>query len=718
MGKIHIAVLKNDIEQVKLLVEKGGYFFWDAPVPIDTPADVLIDLGDRIYCRKNDTAMDCAVRYGRFEIVKYLHQKGAKWSGKGLFETLCMNNSKSSKQAGLVDINIKDTVRYVLKNMQCTDNSRAELTRVFHESSDNHELVEFVINECGVAIHPNISSYLLHIKELHKEANMQFAKWIITKYGTFNKPDLKHIAGMFGYTQKGSHASYYYTTTNEFRNACIELYDYFINLYCTDQSRFYEHMLGACEEDDALLLERCKIKKIFMKDSFVSSNLPHGGKTVIQCLVEFSVRKGKSKAFQWLISNGANIFAKTRENLTLLALAEKQMNTAANEQRPDYEKIIKYISPLQRSKDADERAQEQAKQREAEARKLLEQEEREAEIIRVQKEAEAKKLREQEKLNKNLERFLEMQANPSGHAGAISQINSNDINEDLGRISISFVIDYSDIKRGKDLGKGSFGIVYQGTWANMQVAVKELQVKQLSEKHTEEFKNEAKIMANLTTEHIVRLYAICTQPYCLVMEYMEKGSLHAVLHGEETLDWTTRKTIALDVAYGLSFIHSKDILHRDLKSLNVLINRQNRAKLTDFGLSTIKKESSSSTQQTNAVGTLLWMAPELFQRKAKHTTESDVYSYGVILYEIASGKVPFEDEEITNQALIMEWIKNGEHDDIPADCPAPFGQLIVNCWKVKPSERFGLPKIIEELCSMKTIEYRDNLDTLNSSLKK
>ncbi len=106
----------------------------------------------------------------------------------------------------------------------------------------------------------------------------------------------------------------------------------------------------------------------------------------------------------------------------------------------------------------------------------------------------------------------------------------------------------------------------------------------------------------------------------MVMEYLPKGSLYQVLHdSKETLPWNPiRWDIAIDVGKGLSYLHSQNIVHRDLKSLNVLLDDQYRAKITDFGLAKIKLETNSTTTKTKqGMGTTRWRAPELFKRGAK-----------------------------------------------------------------------------------------------------
>jgi serine/threonine protein kinase len=265
----------------------------------------------------------------------------------------------------------------------------------------------------------------------------------------------------------------------------------------------------------------------------------------------------------------------------------------------------------------------------------------------------------------------------------------------------SLLINYSDLTFKQDdkgqrkvLGKGGFGTVYQGMWRYNDVAVKELLISNVNDSILSEFQNEAQVMAKLRSDYLVRFYGYCISPkYCLVMEYLPGGSLYQILHSNRSLDWSLRLQIVKDMARGLAFLHSEGILHRDIKSLNVLINEYSRAKLTDFGLSRVKTESMTSTK--GSVGTVFWMSPELFRRNAKYTQKSDIYSMGVTFWEIVSRKVPFGDAQ--DPAIIPTWIMQGEREEIPEDCPKKLATLISFCWKDKPEDRPDAGRIVDYL---------------------
>ncbi len=273
--------------------------------------------------------------------------------------------------------------------------------------------------------------------------------------------------------------------------------------------------------------------------------------------------------------------------------------------------------------------------------------------------------------------------------------------------SVSYQIDYKELTFGRELGKGGFGIVYQGTWRqHAQVAIKQLLFDDISPEASEEFDTESRVMARLRSPHIVQFYGYCAIPRrCIVMEYMPNGSLYSVLRNtKQPLDWSIRIRIAIDIASGISFLHQEHILHRDIKSLNVLLDASYGAKLTDFGLSKVKSESRSQSMATRtnreAVGTIAWMAPELFGRKAIYTQKSDIYSFGITLWELASRKIPFADAG--NPALIPSWVSQGEREDIPKDCPQKLASLITACWDASPDKRPDANAVITYLKSDKT----------------
>jgi predicted Ser/Thr protein kinase len=257
----------------------------------------------------------------------------------------------------------------------------------------------------------------------------------------------------------------------------------------------------------------------------------------------------------------------------------------------------------------------------------------------------------------------------------------------------------AELTFGKILGAGSFGRVYQGTWRHSEVAIKELLPECLSPVAVEEFEREAHTMQRLRSPHVIQFYGYCVSPkYCIVMEYMPQGSLFNLLHySQKPLSWEMRIHIAQDLSKGLEYLHAEKVLHRDIKSQNVLLSENNTVKLTDFGLSKVKMETRSATKGVQSVGTLAWMAPELFARNGVYTFKADIYSLGMTLWELASRDTPFK--EAPSPAMISCWVLGGEREEIPADCPQKLSNAITACWAQEPEHRPTATELTEFLYS-------------------
>jgi len=273
---------------------------------------------------------------------------------------------------------------------------------------------------------------------------------------------------------------------------------------------------------------------------------------------------------------------------------------------------------------------------------------------------------------------------------------------DEGEATIKLTISARDFYKEHKIGEGGYGVVFKGEWENIPVAIKELRTGKMPDKVLAEFKNEAFIMAQYRHPNIVQLYGICLeQPYSMIMEFLVNGSLFHWLHSSKRLEWPKKYKISKDVAVGLAYLHKQNIIHRDIKSLNVLLDQQLNAKLSDYGLAKIKTYSGNTTAAAGKkqnVGTTVWKAPELFKRGSSCSNASDVYSYGMLLWEIASHKIPFEDAD--SPEIAQSWIKDGEQETIPPDCPTAFAEIIKLCWNQLPEARPSIAAIVQKLTQL------------------
>lgn len=258
----------------------------------------------------------------------------------------------------------------------------------------------------------------------------------------------------------------------------------------------------------------------------------------------------------------------------------------------------------------------------------------------------------------------------------------------------------SDITLHEVIGVGGFGKVYRATWKNSTVAAKELYNSQSTEV-VKNFSAETAIMFRLRHPNIVQIFGVSVDkiPFLMVMEYIEGGSLYKLLRSRQPLSWNDmRLPLTKGIADGVAYLHAKEIIYRDLKSLNVLV-RSKTAVLTDFGLAQAKKlaTQSKSKHADGLIGTLPWMAPELFKMGGKHNEKTDVFAFAVTLWEISTARVPFDDQD--NQASLHIWVTNGQRENIPNDCPPIIKQIIERCWDGNPDVRPSMTEVVDWLAT-------------------
>ncbi|EGG20032.1 SMAD/FHA domain-containing protein [Cavenderia fasciculata] len=253
------------------------------------------------------------------------------------------------------------------------------------------------------------------------------------------------------------------------------------------------------------------------------------------------------------------------------------------------------------------------------------------------------------------------------------------------------------------LGQGSCGEVSQYEWRGTQVAVKIIFRSLIHKEKNGEFEKETQILKCLRHPNVVLFMGTCLLKgnLAIITEYLNKGSLRDVLNSKSHLSWNTKIKMMLDVAQGMNYLHSYNpkIIHRDLKSLNLLVDNNYNVKVSDFGLSRF----STGNEARTFCGTLPWIAPEVFTRSG-YSTKADVFSFGVVLWEVLTRQTPSGN---------IAGSTNG-HPDIPPDCPIPFAQLIKDCCSKSPEQRPNFTQIINRLKSMFVIK-KENENKSNNS---
>jgi serine/threonine protein kinase len=272
---------------------------------------------------------------------------------------------------------------------------------------------------------------------------------------------------------------------------------------------------------------------------------------------------------------------------------------------------------------------------------------------------------------------------------------------------VVFTIHWSELKILGEIGHGTYASVYKAMWRGDEVAVKKIKYTGNTKAEVEillqSFEREALTLSKVRHPNIVLLMAACMEPpnLAMVTELME-GDLFTLIHrSRRPLSWEQRLQIAIDVARATNYLHSlkRPIVHRDLKSQNVLLDRTGRAKISDFGLVRVKEHTCINT--THAAGTPAWMAPECL-RGEDFDEKSDIFSFGCICWELLMGKIPWEHTKALDVISRVGFCRERLPLPLfpPPGCPAQLLQLIRDCMEEEPFERPDFATIINDLTNM------------------
>eukprot|EP00898_Chlorokybus_atmophyticus_P004730 jgi/Chlat1/5258/Chrsp33S05091 len=259
------------------------------------------------------------------------------------------------------------------------------------------------------------------------------------------------------------------------------------------------------------------------------------------------------------------------------------------------------------------------------------------------------------------------------------------------------------ITKSRKLGSGSMGTVYQGVYQGQDVAVKRLNTERLSRAALQEFEELTGVYQALTHPHVAKVIGAVTEhpPFALLMEYAPApSSLLALLQGQgqpAPLPLPVGLDVMTQIARGLSFLHSRRIVHGDMKSSNVLVFGSQDAdgtyeiKLTDYGYPSVKAEIKRQTATESGVR---WTAPEILTGGAPNEA-SDMYSFAMTCFEIVSGDVPFADMPETFIGLRV--VNQRARPSLPETCPPALSDLLVACWHQDPARRPDINSVLARL---------------------
>ncbi|XP_015083358.1 putative proline-rich receptor-like protein kinase PERK11 isoform X1 [Solanum pennellii] len=289
----------------------------------------------------------------------------------------------------------------------------------------------------------------------------------------------------------------------------------------------------------------------------------------------------------------------------------------------------------------------------------------------------------------------ELQQSPKSGGSTDSYGNSSFKVENESSLIVDCAILWEDISLKEEIGRGSYGVVYHGIWNASDVAVKVYFGNQCSEETLLDYKKEVEIMKRLRHPNVLLFMgAVYSQEKsAIITEFLPRGSLFKTLHGNNhLLDFRRRLRMALDVARGMNYLHrwNPPIVHRDLKSSNLLVDKSWTVKVGDFGLSRFKDSTFLTTKSGR--GTPQWMAPEVL-RNEPSTEKSDVFSFGVILWELMTESIPWNNLNSLQVVGVVGFMDR--RLEIPEHLDTRVSTIILDCWQSNPAVRPSFQDIIQ-----------------------
>jgi serine/threonine protein kinase len=282
-----------------------------------------------------------------------------------------------------------------------------------------------------------------------------------------------------------------------------------------------------------------------------------------------------------------------------------------------------------------------------------------------------------------------------------------------------FLVSSNDFEVRKRIGKGAFGEVFYGIHrlTGRKAAVKRFLFEEFTSTTLRYFCREVKILASVTNFFLLPFFGFSvTFPYIIVTEFIPRGSLFEALRharGSPLLTPDHRLLIALGMARGMMSLHRQKIVHRDLKSMNVLLDEDLLPRICDFGIARFL--NSQTEQATQRVGTPYWMAPEIFEGE-NYSHKVDVYAFGVLLWELLTEQIPFNGRSAMQ--VITAVTQRPQRPIIPENCPVGLRQLIECAWDHNPYCRPSFAQIARKLVQGQIHFPNGNASAINGFLKR
>jgi sterile alpha motif and leucine zipper-containing kinase AZK len=308
---------------------------------------------------------------------------------------------------------------------------------------------------------------------------------------------------------------------------------------------------------------------------------------------------------------------------------------------------------------------------------------------------------QEQNAHRRAEAFMrEQHAVASENAGAPETDAGEDDEDNVASVGTpEEEIEFEELAFEKKIGQGAFGDVMRGQYKGGYVAVKRLRMTQVKQAAVNDFRKEITLLCKLRHPNVVRLIGVCTKPpeLCIVMEYAGRGCLYAIVHNPRVkLQHSHHVQWAEETARGMEYLHRRErnkppIIHRDLKSGNLLVDSQWKIKISDFGLARIRETSHAHTQ----VGTFAWMAPEVLENKP-YAEPADMYSFAIVMWECLTRQEPFKG---MHPMQIMRAIDRGERPRMPAGVHSTleFVRIMELCWSHNPEHRPTFKSVLTAL---------------------
>ncbi|BAT77645.1 hypothetical protein VIGAN_02023500 [Vigna angularis var. angularis] len=300
---------------------------------------------------------------------------------------------------------------------------------------------------------------------------------------------------------------------------------------------------------------------------------------------------------------------------------------------------------------------------------------------------ETKKLKHE--LAKKIQKLQQHQLKENG-----SLPTSTTAKQEQTEMNFIWRIDAGRLRYEKKIASGPLTDLYKGTFCNQDVAIKVLKHENLNENIQREFAQEVYILSKIQHKNVVKFVGACTKPpnLYLVTEYMPGGSMFDFLHKQKTaLALPCLLKVAIDVSEGMKYLHQNNIIHRDLKAANLLIDENGVVKVADFGVARVHNQSGIMTAET---GTYRWMAPEVIEHRP-YDHKADVFSFAIVLWELLTGKLPYE--HLSPLQAAVGVIQKGLRPKIPSHSHSKLVELLHWCWHHDSSLRPNFSEILEFL---------------------